>query len=305
MTCEEFRHQVAALALGALEPPVEAACLAHLNTCESQQGCREAYDRARATAVKLGLALPPARPGANVWRAIERRVGLVDAADVPRPQFWRQLGAWSLSAVLAGLLLYNHSRQLELEDQLARCGDATTKVRTYAARTALALENSLGRVQAADEEVARVRAAASGAIACMTNVQQMRGQLDLQRDALRMLERPSARVVALQPQGGSNAVVHVVFDPDEKRAIVVARALPLALGGAYRIWLMHGLDPPELAGFLTPEVGGAALGEIDRRLLATSGPQGMAISLEALARQGGPGETVATGATDSLSDRPQ
>jgi len=304
MTCDEFRQHVAALALGALEPDDQAECQGHLSSCDAQPGCREAYDRARATAVKLGLALPPARPGANVWRAIEKRVGLVDASEVPRPQFWRHLAAWSLSAVLAGLLLYNHSRQLELEQQLARCGDATTKVRTYATRTALALETSLSRMRAADEEVARVRTTASGAIACTANLQQMRGQLDLQRDALRLLERPTARVVALQPQGGSSAVVHVIFDPDERRGIVVARALPLALGGAYRIWLLHGKDPPELAGFLTPEVGGAALGEIDRHLLAATEPQGMAISLEALAKQGGPGETVATGATDGLSARP-
>jgi len=256
MNCAEFLEQVGAWALGALEPDERAAMEQHLATAGAHQGCREAAERARATAARLPDALPPVRPGENVWRGIEAQLGAAGGAARPP----RGRGVWVAAAVLGWVA---------------------------AAAALVALWIVYGQRADEEERAGRLEvalAAAGGAgderDACKRALETLRDASALERDAVALLERPTTMVMAMKPEVGKEAYrASVVASLEDKRAIVVATALPAAPGHDYQLWIMRG-DKAVAAGMLHRMETGMAVGEIDRDLLAGGMPEWFAVSLE-------------------------
>jgi anti-sigma-K factor RskA len=82
VTCAEFKENVAALALGALEPDEQAACEAHLAETERHEGCLAELRRATEAAALLAASAAPIKPGEHVWNAIAAEV----AAGAPQAE---------------------------------------------------------------------------------------------------------------------------------------------------------------------------------------------------------------------------
>ena len=73
MTCDEFKLEVAAYALGALDGADQQACEQHLTEAK-HEGCVEALRAAAESATLLAEALMPASPSPSTWAAIEGRL---------------------------------------------------------------------------------------------------------------------------------------------------------------------------------------------------------------------------------------
>jgi anti-sigma-K factor RskA len=98
----DFQDNLAAYALGALDPEETAALEAHLQTCES---CRDELADYRAVSTGLMASLPPRPPRASVKRALQKRV----AGQVPRERagFRWPFGQVAVGALLVALLALN------------------------------------------------------------------------------------------------------------------------------------------------------------------------------------------------------
>src|SRR3954471_2146659 len=105
MNCAEFKENVSALALGALEPAEEAACFEHLESEPFHQGCHEAYSRALVTAGKLATSLTPVKPGAQVWAGIEAALDAETGAARPSRRWVGAVG-WAVAAAAAVALVF-------------------------------------------------------------------------------------------------------------------------------------------------------------------------------------------------------
>ena len=295
MNCKEFRERVAAYAVGSLDGAEAAACKAHLNEKIAHEGCAEALHKAQATAAKLGLVLKPVRPTEQVWKSIERRIGLVDVADVPRAHLARQLGSWALAAVLAGLLLYTHQQSIALEDHARNNWRSLTKLRSYANDSDRAVEAAVARAQAAEHTLAQQQLADGERKQCSVLVERVRQHLTLQREAIAMLRRPGAMAVSLHGKEGGSAQATLFYDPATHRAIVLAHGIAQPRGTAVQLWLLRGEAAAVPAGFLIPVIDGVAIGEVDSRLLAAAGADRVALSLEPAGGQKAPGELLLVG----------
>jgi anti-sigma-K factor RskA len=86
MTCVEFQELAAAFALDALEPAERVACEQHLADSAMHQGCREALRDAEDAAAIPGMAMPPARARADLWKGIEAKLSPVVAAAPVAPR---------------------------------------------------------------------------------------------------------------------------------------------------------------------------------------------------------------------------
>jgi anti-sigma-K factor RskA len=106
MTCEEVIDVAAAYALGIMEPDEEAACTRHLEEPGAHRGCAQAISEARVVAARLASAVPAQAPSANVWRAIEARVGASRRAGASRWRILRELSGWFVAAAVLGFYLY-------------------------------------------------------------------------------------------------------------------------------------------------------------------------------------------------------
>jgi len=97
-----FQDNLAAYALGALDPEEAAALEQHLQTCESCRSELASYER-----VGSGLlaALPPRAPRASVRRSLQRQ--LAGEQRRTRPQFNFSFGQLVFGGLLAALLVLN------------------------------------------------------------------------------------------------------------------------------------------------------------------------------------------------------
>ena len=299
MNCETFKQQVAGYAMAALEPAEQAACRAHLADPMTHEGCQEALADAKATAAQLGFALVPSRPPDRVWHAVERAIGIQPLDSVPRPRLIRQLGAWSLAAIAALLLLRTHSHALRLEEQLRRTNHALVKVRGFAEVTGRGLEEARFAETEIQRKLTATLADQSAARQCTVLRERQAAQLALQRDALAMLERPNTKVVPWQALEGKTGRASVVFSPDQGRAIVFASSLPERAGQTWQLWIMHD-NLTTSAGFLSEPIAGMAMGEIAPSLLASTAPEAVAISAEAEGGATRPGEVLVFGNLQEL-----
>ncbi len=94
-THNDFQENLAAYALGALDPEETAALEAHLQTCES---CRAELADYQAVSTGLLAALPPQQPRASVRRALQKQVA--GQSSQKRVGF-----NWSFAPALFGALM--------------------------------------------------------------------------------------------------------------------------------------------------------------------------------------------------------
>lgn len=280
MNCADFKHHVAAMALGALDADAQAACQAHLQAPGPHEGCAEALGRARATCAQLGLALPPVRPSEKVWHAIEKRIGYQEIRSVPRPVLIRQVMAWGLAVVLAGLLLREHTLRITNEEVARHRWVAMNKLRGFAEDASRQLEVAEQKAAVTDKALNQMAVAERAQRQCVAQVDHIRTQLSMTRDALVMLDDQSTRVVQLQRQNGSGRAT-LLYSDDDGRALVFASDLPATAGKPVQMWLVGGRKKqPVAAGKLVTLVDGMAIGQIERGLLTTTAPDGLALTVE-------------------------
>src|SRR5512140_732759 len=91
-----FQDDLAAYALGALDPDAAASLEAHLQTCES---CRTELAEFRSVSSGLLAALPARAPGASVRRNLQQQ--LAGQARRAQPRFGFSFG----QALVAGLMV--------------------------------------------------------------------------------------------------------------------------------------------------------------------------------------------------------
>lgn len=124
-----FQDNLAAYALGALDPDEAAALERHLQTCEPCRLELATYERVGAG---LLTALPPRAPRPAVKRGLQKR--LAGMTERPRPQLSWGVGQWLFAGLLAALVVLNgllvsqvYSLRQEQAEMLAqRKADQTT-----------------------------------------------------------------------------------------------------------------------------------------------------------------------------------
>ncbi len=130
-----FQENLAAYALGSLDPGETAALEAHIQTCET---CRAELADYRRLSSGLLAALPPRPPSAAVRRSLQKRLA-ADRAPRVRPQFnWSfgQLVFAAALAVLVGLNLLTVSQVYSLRREQAELLDKHTSEQTAIAMLA-------------------------------------------------------------------------------------------------------------------------------------------------------------------------
>lgn len=252
MTCAEFKERVGAYALGILEGDERAACDAHVAAHLAHEGCLEALAVARETTSLLPLALTPVAPSPSTWREIERRIGgavsPMAAAAPRRRRGWPLALGWAVAAA-AALLLW-----LAVRDR------ATLQAERDGERQKTALTNAQ-QTQCAGE------------------LERLRAEAKLQREAMALLQKPGARLVALAPQGGARFSANMIMHPGQARAIVLGSGLVAQPGHDYELWLIRG-ERKIAAGLLHGDAAGAVVAAVDPALLQEGAPDAVAVTLE-------------------------
>jgi anti-sigma-K factor RskA len=258
MNCTDFKEQVGAWALGALSSAEAREMEDHLASLSKHEGCQRALDQARLTAAQLSLSLPAARPGEKVWPAIESRVGDSRAKQQSAPKGrklpYKEALFWAIAAGMAATIhLVNQDR-----NQQAERANKNEKLLTEA-------RGLLGQHER-----------------CLHDLQEMKGNVSLQRDAIALLQSPGTKVVALEPtQSGSPYRGSAIVNLAEHRTIIVSSALPRFRDQDFELWVIRGSNAPVPAGLMHQGEEGITVGEIGGNLLEGAPPDTFAVSREA------------------------
>lgn len=258
MTCADVREAAAAYALGALEPGEARELERHLAEAAPHQGCREAVEQARGTALALAGAVTAreVQPSPGLWDAIQARTGERTRRRLAAPPRW---AAWGAAVAAAAALVIAVFLGTELRDQ-----------------------RSVALATARERDLARAELAS------------LQGETALQAEALALLDRPGARVVPLEPQPGQRGRAIAILDAAAGRALIASSSLPRQPGRDYQLWVIRGAGPPQPAGFLRVS-GRTAAGEIEPALLRGSPPDALAVSLEPAGGSPAPTEILMVG----------
>jgi hypothetical protein len=247
MTCGEFKEQVAAFALGVLDESERLACEQHLAVAATHEGCIAALRQANEAAALLALALPPVTPSQAVWSAIDA------ATRVTLPLGGRRTVAvvpWLLVAAAVLAMAWALRERVVVRDQL----------RASVARST-------------DESKARAQ--------CLAELEALRRDVELRREALALLQQPGTQLVALAQKGGATASANVILHAGAKRAFVLGRGLLAPAGRDYELWVIRGARKIP-AGLLRGDASGALVAAIDPTLLGEGAPDAIAVTLEAV-----------------------
>ena len=256
MTCAEFKEQVAAYALGALEPDERRAFDEHLREAR-HEGCPGELERMAATAQSLAESLPPVKPGAHVWKGIEERVGAegLRAAGGGGGRRWQVISVIVAAAAMLVIWLLLKQKD-ELEERLA---DADSQ-RMLA--------------QAEIREQQRL------ATECRTELAKAKVS-EAQKQVLAALERQGTQLSQLgafspdvQGMGGN-----VVVNSQQKVAYLVGNGFKLEPGKTYQLWVLPDMTHPIPAGLVQPEPNGTAVASFDPGVLDQA-KAAFAVSLE-------------------------
>lgn len=306
MTCAEFKENVAAFVLGALEPDEHAACEAHLAETRRHEGCHEEVRRATEAAGLLAASLPPVEPRDRVWDAIAAEIGLGDeeseAAPAPvrsggvtsvRPASrgpsaprhrepaaprrggrWREGIAWTLAAAGIAAAVFLGAQRRILDERLGRAQQDLAASRGE-------LAGSLARLESVEGELGeRMRAVALEREACVRDLASMRISLSEKEAALELLGSPGTQLVQLAAQGDVPYRASALVNSPREEGLVLASALEPQAGKDYQLWLIRG-DRKISAGLLpTDDAGLPTLARISRDLLEGGAPDAFAITVE-------------------------
>lgn len=307
MNCAEFKENVAAFALDALEPEERAACEAHLASTATHDGCLEALRRATETAAALGESLPPVRPPDRVWDAITSEVlSEASVADVPanptepparsrmrpvyhahrpvaerhlgtprsRARFWREGVAWGLAAAAALAVVFLSARHRTIHEHLGRAQHELGLSRGQLAETLARLERIEGELGA------RIRAIDVEREACLEDLAIARVSLTEKEAVLDLLSAPDTQLIHLAAQGEVSSRASALLNSAREQAILLASALEPQPGKDYQLWLIRG-DRKISAGLLPVDASGLPiLARIAPDLLADGTPDALAITVE-------------------------
>jgi anti-sigma-K factor RskA len=258
MNCADFKEQVGAWSLGALGPAESREMEQHLAGGSKHEGCQAAIDQARLTAAQLSLSLAPVRPGERVWPAIESSTGASGTAKSMPTQGrkfpYKEILFW---AIAAGMALTIHLVNQDRNAQTARA-DKNQKLLTEA------------------------RGLLSQHERCLKDLQEIKSNVTLQRDAIALLQTPATKVVALEPtQSGSPYRGSAIVNLAEHRTIIVTSTLPRFRDQDFELWVIRGSEPPVPAGLMHQSDEGIMIGEIGGHLLQGNAPDAFAVSREA------------------------
>lgn len=252
MMCADFKANVWAYALGALEPPERAQMAAHLAERIEHEGCQRDLERAMQLVQSLSSAAPVLTPPDRTWNKIASRIAeerQVRGARVGRKGWvpW----ALSLAAAAACLVLFVQLRRdrAALDRQAAQLSQLTDA--------------------AADRD------------ACRQELEAIRKSSDAQRAALALLELPATQLVTMSPAPASQSSARgtALLNLQARKAVILISALAPAVGKDYELWLIRA-GTPLPAGILKPGQDGKVLAEVDPSLLQAGGPEVFAVTVE-------------------------
>jgi anti-sigma-K factor RskA len=257
MNCADFKEQVGAWALGALSATEAREMEEHLAAGHKHEGCQAALDQAKLTSAQLALSLPPVRPGERVWPGIESKTGeaaVKSSGSKGRKPPYKEILYW---AIAAGMALTIHLVNQDRNEQTARA-DKNQKLLTEA------------------------RGLLSQHERCLKDLQEIKSNVTLQRDAIALLQAPATKVVALEPtQNGSPYRGSAIVNLAEHRTIIVTSTLPRFRDQDFELWIIRGSEPPVPAGLMHQSDEGIMVGEIGGHLLQGNAPDAFAVSREA------------------------
>ncbi|HEY8210455.1 MAG TPA: anti-sigma factor [Myxococcaceae bacterium] len=262
MNCAEFKENVSALAMGALDPVEEAACSEHLETEPFHQGCHEAYSRALVTAGKLATSLTPVKPGAQVWAGIEAALDAEARAARPSRR-WTGAVGWAVAAAAAVALVY-----IWLDREKGR-GDLTVAQGQVKQQTDLA-STAQQQARACQDEVTAVRKELEDAKAGGNRL----------AEAVALGARPDTKKIDM---AGKGFHATLFFNPKEGRAYVVSKDLNTVATANkdFQLWVIRkGARGPIPAGLVRRTPGQDSAGEVDPGVLNAGQVVAIAMSLE-------------------------
>ena len=269
MTCAEFKELVGAHAIDALDAEERAACEAHLASGVAHEGCTEALAEARTVAEALLASPPPVKPSKALWAAIEADVRKTPQASPHAPQpppanderragrGGRSALPWLIAALLLLALFFTGWSRMELADKL---------------------KDVRAQGDAAKKDADQLVSATDARRRCEQDLDALKSELALRREAVAMLRSPSARVVALasQPGAPSGLSATALVDLGKKRGMLVVGGLTPQAGKDFELWVIKGTEK-RAAGLLRGD--GELVALIDPKLLA-DGADALAITLE-------------------------
>jgi anti-sigma-K factor RskA len=279
VTCAEFKENVAALALGALDPAEKAACEAHLASEGRHDGCEAELARASETAALLAATLPPVRPRPQTWQRIEAELPSRDAASSPsdraraavasaqggeagarrppgrrtgsRAGGWREGAAWGLAVAAAAVAFVMGVERRNAERRLGE----------------------------AEREIARAESVDLQKQACLNELASARIALRQKAAAISLIEDPRTRLVQLAAEAGMPYRASAIVNPVLPNAMVLASSLPPQPGKDYQLWLIRGQEKIS-AGILQTGATGATIATVPREILAGGAPDAFAVTIE-------------------------
>jgi anti-sigma-K factor RskA len=308
VTCAEFKENVAAYVLGALEPDEHAACEAHLAEARRHEGCHDELRRATEAASLLAASLPPLEPSEHVWGAIAREIGLAEEEAPPesapragrparvtavrpasrgpsaprerepsaprRTGRWREGIAWTLAAAGVATAVFLGAQRRILDQRLGRAQQELELSRGE-------LADNLARLEQVEGELGgRMRAVALEREACARDLSAMRISLAEKEAALELLGSPGTQLVQLAAQGDVPYRASALVNSPREEGLVLASSLEPQPGKDYQLWLIRG-DRKISAGLLpTDEAGLPTLARISPDLLGEGPPDAFAITVE-------------------------
>ena len=280
MTCAEFKDQVAALALDALEPAERAACEAHLDHEGPHDGCEAELARAQETAAAIAMALPATAPRPELWDHIAseirsdaappstaaRSAARARIASAARPGRdggdagrraggtrrggWREGVAWSLAVAAAAIAFVMGVERRKTEERLGES------------------QRELARIESVDQQKQF----------CLNELAAARVALRQKAAAIQLIEDPGTRLVQLAAQGDVPYRASAIVNPTHGNAMVLAH-LPPQEGKDYQLWLIRGQEKIS-AGILPTDPSGATVVPVPRNLLADGAPDAFAVTIE-------------------------
>lgn len=282
MTCAEFKDQVAALALDALEPAERAACEAHLDHEGPHDGCEGELARAQETAAAIAMSLPATAARPELWDRIAaeiradaaphstaaRTAARARIASAARPGrdgrdgddgqraggtrrgSWREAAAWSLAVAAAAIAFVMGVERRKSEERLGES------------------QRELARTESVDQQKQL----------CLNELAAARVALRQKAAAIQLIEDPGTRLVQLAAQGGVPYRASAIVNPTHGNAMVLAH-LPPQAGKDYQLWLIRGQEKIS-AGILPTDPSGATVVPVPRDLLADGAPDAFAVTIE-------------------------
>jgi anti-sigma-K factor RskA len=265
MTHDDIQAELAAFALGALDPLEREEIAAHL--ASGCAACARELAEWREVVGSIALAGSDAdAPNlkAALWRRMQREGRRPRV--VPKSR-WRPstMAATAMTAIAATVLLVlGVVRDAGLRREIEQLRRDTSRARTDLAVTHDRLRALSDQLAAKEHDVAALRAALAAA-----------------EESLKVLRAPDLQLVRLtQPPQAPPAVAHALINADTGRALFYAFDLPpVPADKAYELWWITERQGPVRAGVFVPDATG--LGRVDASIPTDAGPiQAAAVTIE-------------------------